>query len=46
MRVLTMLAIVVFALSACGVKPGDVEPPEGSDGRAYPATYPKTDSSE
>lgn len=32
-------------LGACGVKPGEVSPPEGAEGSAYPRTYPdlKTD---
>lgn len=37
---LSLLAVAL--LSACGVKPGKVEPPEGSKS-GYPHTYPAPD---
>jgi hypothetical protein len=40
MRFYLLLATVILGLSACGIKPSSVEPPEGSDGSSYPATYP------
>ena len=31
---------ICLVMGACGVKPGDVSPPEGTEEKAFPATYP------
>ena len=40
MKKLTLLTLLCCALAGCGIKPGSVEPPEGSEGTAFPRTYP------
>jgi len=40
MRILFLLLIIGLPLSGCGIKPGGVEPPAGSENHSYPATYP------
>lgn len=35
-----ILLVACMALSACGIKPGEVEPPEGEGSSSYPRTYP------
>ena len=44
MRKLLILSLFL-GLSACGVKPGQVSAPEGSEDTVFPKTYPdiKTD---
>ncbi len=39
MKTLLMCAVMAMALSACGVKPGNVSAPEGVKD-TYPAAYP------
>jgi hypothetical protein len=34
------LLMMLAALCACGVKPGDVDPPEGAKASDFPRTYP------
>ncbi len=31
---------LLMSLAACGVKPGNVDPPEEAKGQIYPAQYP------
>ena len=31
---------VILTLSACGVKPSDVDPPQGEERDQFPRTYP------
>lgn len=40
------LLIVLGLLTACGIKPSSVEPPDADKGNAFPRTYPdlSTDS--
>ena len=38
--VLSLCAALVLLLSACGVKPADVSPPQGEDKDYFPRTYP------
>lgn len=35
-----LLVFCLILLGACGVKPGQVSPPEGGDGSGFPRTYP------
>ena len=35
-----MAIILVLALSACGIKPDNVEPPSGKESSRFPHTYP------
>ena len=35
-----LLLMTVLALSACGVKPGHVDPPAGKEADTFPRTYP------
>lgn len=41
-----MIAIVLgcIILASCGVKPGHVDPPEGSEETGFPRTYPDLDT--
>ncbi|MEM7679872.1 MAG: hypothetical protein AAF182_02585 [Pseudomonadota bacterium] len=39
MRLFFALSIILFTC-ACGVKPGNVEPPAGSENTNFPRTYP------
>lgn len=37
----TLLAfLALYALAACGIKPGYVDPPNGPDSSNFPRTYP------
>lgn len=40
-----LLLFLCLAVTSCGVKPGEVSAPEGSDQSAFPRAYPdlKTD---
>ncbi len=38
-KALTII-LACCALTACGVKPSSVEPPEGAEDKTYPRTYP------
>lgn len=40
MNKLLPLLILCLALTACGVKPGRVEPPAGEKADKFPHTYP------
>jgi hypothetical protein len=40
MKKLVVPALLCFALAACGVKPGSVDPPEGAERSKFPRTYP------
>lgn len=35
-----LLLLTFLSLTACGVKPGTVEPPEGYEDVQFPRTYP------
>ncbi len=37
---LVRLAALGFGVSACGIKPGTVDPPPGTEGTKFPRTYP------
>ena len=41
MRNLVLISFCAV-LTACGVRPGQLSAPEGSDPSAYPRTYPDT----
>ena len=36
------LCVNILMLSACGVKPSHVDPPEGAEHSQFPRTYPDT----
>ena len=40
MKAFILLALTCLTLAACGVKPGDVDPPPGAEGSTFPHTYP------
>ena len=37
---ITALAAICLLVSACGVKPGRVDPPEGAEDSGFPHQYP------
>ena len=39
---LLLIAALSLCLNACGIKPGQVDPPEEAKGERYPAHYPST----
>ena len=40
MRLTIFSFMVLLTLAACGIKPGDVDPPQGEDKDYFPRTYP------
>lgn len=40
MKKAASLLIVLGLLTACGIKPSSVEPPDADKGTAFPRTYP------
>ncbi|MGB0719321.1 MAG: hypothetical protein ACPGRX_02550 [Bdellovibrionales bacterium] len=46
MRVLFLVIVCVGlgALGACGIKPGEVDPPSGRDHTTFPRTYPAAET--
>ena len=40
MKKIICMFMVVLCLSACGVKPKDVDPPKGAEDSHFPRTYP------
>ena len=45
---LTLFSALAAAalLSACGIKPGSLEPPQGKDKNTYPRVYPAKETLE
>ncbi len=39
-----LMAVNMVMLSACGVKPAHVDPPEGAEHHEFPHTYPDPDT--
>ena len=37
---LLFLSLMLLGVSACGVKPGSLEPPEGVEDNQFPRNYP------
>ncbi len=40
MKKLILLSVAMCAMVACGVKPGEIEPPEAVKNKEFPRTYP------
>ena len=40
LQTFAILMLAVFLVASCGVRPSQLEPPEGSDKKAYPRVYP------
>lgn len=40
MKKFTIIALLALSLTACGVKPGSVAPPQGEDADTFPQNYP------
>lgn len=41
MRLAMLSLCVILTLAGCGVKPGDVDPPQGEERDHFPRTYPE-----
>ncbi len=40
LKIIVVLIFVTLPLTACGVKPGSVDAPQGNDKDLFPRTYP------